>query len=106
MLNFQKVYSQKWQEDMSFVIVEENQAGGIVFIPVEKSEDGCAITASGYYVPAPLCINKRVEKFAYATLVELAKRRTVSVIKLYLDSTLATKLTPFNTLVKYGFLDT
>jgi len=92
--------------DSSFVVIENNKCLGICFLPIEKNKNYNSITLSNGYTISPLFQNKKVEKFIFDTIDEIAKKNNVKIIKFYNSSLIDVYQNSSNYFLKYNFINT
>lgn len=91
--------------DESFVIIQNNRPAAICLLPIENIDNKNSITSVGEYLPSPLASNEKIEKEVYRHIDEIAKQNNVRVIKFYLDPLIMEYKDKFNSLRKYGYID-
>jgi len=104
-IDYMLYYSNYLYKDSSFVVVNNDKCVGICFLPIEKDKYK-SITLSGGYTIAPLAINSKIEKVIFEEIENIVKNENIKIIKFFLDPLIIVYKQNFNTLLKYGFLDT
>lgn len=105
-LDYSLLYAKYLISDNSFVIIENNQAVAIAFIPIEKIGEDVSISISGEYVFSPLTINKRIEKIVYKIIETICNTQKIDKVQFAIDPLVLQYRNQFNHLVEYGFIRT
>ncbi len=101
-----KIYcSMKLHSDESFVVIQNNKSVAICFLPIEKDDNCYGITLSGGYTVSPLAISEKIEKEVYLYIDDIAEQNSVGVIKFHLSPLIMEYRNKFNSLLKYGYID-
>jgi len=106
--NIKYIYSYThFIDDISFIVIKNNIPLGIAFIPIENNNGIKSITISNGYVPMPLAVNNKTEKFIFKTIETIVKENNIKLIKFQQDisQTIINNI-QFNSLKKYNFLET
>lgn len=111
-VEYQKVYaSEKFVEDLSFAVVENNRAVSIAPLFLEKSMDVLQFSSGGEYLRAPLfsrkidnSFRKKIERAVFSEIDRIGHSHNIEKILFLLDP--LAECFDHNYLTEYGYLDT
>ena len=100
-------YCKSVNNDLSFVVIQNNKAVGICYLPIETIDNYNSISRGDGYIPMPLSTNNKIEKFIFEHIESVVKEYKIKQIKFYQDSNIEYNTANlYNNLKKYQFVET